>query len=222
MRIGIKKIVDLYYTALMTTLVFTFADHLLQGIVQYYCKDLLLYILMWLSLVIQTTFAYVHIIKVPNKNYTTKAFLWGSVDIGVALYVCASIGSTCKSNEYIELSSYLHLSIPFLILSCSQLIWFITVKEFNVSAIFRISILFLGMLAVTISECVNHSFWNLVAIVVLIVLLGILRVLDTSPRFFANVVTKIWEKIKVKYIKKGFHAQLKEEHDTDVSKPIEQ
>ena len=95
-------------------------------------------------------------------------------------------------------------------------------KEFNVSAIFRISILFLGMLAVTISECVNHSFWNLVAIVVLIVLLGILRVLDTSPRFFANVVTKIWEKIKVKYIKKGFHAQLKEEHDTDVSKPIEQ
>lgn len=50
----IKKVVDIYYTALMTFLVFTFADHLLQGLIQSFCIDLFLYAIMWLSLVLQT------------------------------------------------------------------------------------------------------------------------------------------------------------------------
>lgn len=185
----------------MTTLVFTFADRLLQGLIQYFCFDLLLYTFMWISLVVQTTLAYIHIIQVPNDHYTIKSFLWGSADIGVALYVCAAIGSTCKSDEYIELSNYLHLSIPFLVLSFTQLIWFATVKEFNIPAIFRICILFVGMLAVTISEGINHSFWNLIVIVLLIILLGILRAINKAPKIFDTSVTKIWEKIKKKYSK---------------------
>ena len=64
----IKKVVDIYYTALMTFLVFTFADHLLQGLIQSFCIDLFLYAIMWLSLVLQTTFAYVHIRKVDLKS----------------------------------------------------------------------------------------------------------------------------------------------------------
>lgn len=182
----------LYYPALMTFLVFTFANNLLQGLIHGFCFDLLLYTIMWLFLVLQTTFAYVHIDKIKSGDYTVKAFISDSIDVGIAIYVCAAIGSTYNGNVYSELAHYQHLSVPFLILAINQFLWFVIVKEFNIPAIFRISILFFGMLAVTISEWICHSFWNLVIVVILIVSLGILRAIDKAPKSFEQLAVKIW------------------------------
>ena len=192
MEIGLKSLVRLYYTSLMTYLVFTFADNLLRGLIHSFCVELLLFTIMWLFLVLQATFAYVHIEKVESKNYSIKAFISDSFDIGFAIYVCAAIGSTYNGDTYNELSHYQHLSVPFVLLAVNQFSWFIIVKEFNFQAIFRISILFFGMLAVTISECVCHNIWNLVVIVILIVLLGILRTIDKAPSFFKRIVERLW------------------------------
>lgn len=193
-----KHIVDVYYSALMTFLVFTFADNLLRGIIQYFSFELLLYAIMWIFLVIQTTFAYIHIKNVDPANYPTKALLSDCLDIVIAIYVCAAIGGVYGRNEGSELSSYLHLSIPFLILSINQFSWFIVVHEFNVPAIFRISILFCGMLAVSVSELLCHNFWNLVVVVALIALLGILRAINKAPAVFNFVTTRMWEMVKKK------------------------
>lgn len=192
MEITLKNIVRLYYPTLMTFLVFTFADNLLQGLIHSFCIDMLLYTIMWIFLVLQATFAYVHIEKIKAENYTIAAFLSDSIDVGIAVYVCAAIGSTYSANGYSELSHYQHLSVPFLILAINQFSWFVIVKEFNVPAIFRICILFFGMLAVTISECIHHSFWNLLAVVVLIVLLGILRAIDKAPNSFKGMAKSLW------------------------------
>ena len=156
---------------------------------------------MWLFLVIQTIFAYVHIQKIKPEDYTIAAFISDSIDILVAIYVCAAIGTTYRANAYCELTNYIHLSAPFIVLAINQFSWYIIVKEFNAPAIFRISILFFGMVAATISESLNHSFLNLVVVVSLIVLLGILRAINKSPRLFTKVVTKIWEHVKVKCLK---------------------
>ncbi len=194
----LKRLVDLYYTALMTFLVFTFADHLLQGLIQCFCIDLFLYGLMWFSLVLQTTFAYVRIRNVDIQKYPVKALVFDCLDIAIAIYVCAAIGSTYNADGYCELGNYLHLSVPFLILSINQFLWFVMVREFNVPAIFRICILFIGMTTITITECVCHSFWNLVAVVSLIVFLGIMRAINKAPNLFDKVVTGLWGFVKRK------------------------
>lgn len=192
MKIGYKILVRLYYTSLMTYLVFTFADSLLRGLINSMCIELLLYTIMWLFLVLQATFAYVQIERVEEEDYTIKALISDSIDIGIAIYVCAAIGSTYSANAYSELAHYQHLSIPFLILAINQFSWFVIVKEFNVPALFRICILFFGMLAVTISESLCHNFWNLVVIVVLIVLLGILRTVNKAPGSFEGTAKRLW------------------------------
>lgn len=197
MKIGYKILVRLYYTSLMTYLVFTFADSLLRGLINSMCVELLLYTIMWLFLVLQATFAYVHIERVEEEDYTIKALISDSIDIGIAIYVCAAIGSTYSANTYSELTHYQHLSVPFLILAINQFSWFVIVKEFNVPAIFRISILFCGMLAVTLSETLYHSIWNLVAVVVLIVLLGILRAVDKAPGSFKGFADKLWKYVNI-------------------------
>lgn len=202
MKIGLKKLVRLYYTALMTFLVFTFADKLLQGLIHSFCIELLLYTLMWLLLVVQATFAYVHIERIKPEKYTIMAFISDSIDIGIAIYVCAAIGSTYSADVYSELEHNQHLSVPFLILAINQFSWFMIVKEYNKEAIFRICILFFGMLAVTISESICHSSWNMVAVVVLIVVLGILRAINKAPDSFEGTAAKLWKYVsKMKRIR---------------------
>lgn len=204
-EIKAKNIVDQYYPALMLFLVFTFANNLLQGIIQNFSIVLLLYIIMWAFLTIQTTYAFKRIKEVEPKNYPTGALLSDCLDISIAIYVCAAIGGVSGWGENHELSSYLHLSIPFLVLSINQFIWFILVKNFDVPAIYRIGILFCGMSMVTISEAISHDFWNLVAIVSLIVVLGILRTIDKAPTPFHKIATKIWDSVKRK-LKYSQHA----------------
>ena len=215
MKVDFQKLIKAFYVPLTVFLMFTFAWKLLEGLINCFCADLVLYTLMWLFLVLQTIFAYVHIMNITPKEYTIFAFISDSIDMMVAVYVCAAIGSTYNANVYTELASYIHLSAPFIVLALNQFSWYVLIKEFNVPAIFRISILFSGMLAVTISECINHSFWNLVVIVVLIALLGILRVINKAPQSFTKVVTKIWKYVKVRY-KKNVHSQIEGKQNTDV------
>lgn len=193
-----KQIIDLYYPALMLFLVFTFADNLLRGIIQCFSLELLLFIIMWLFLTIQTTFAYIRLKDINSKEYPTGALLSDCLEIIIAIYVCAAIGSVYSRGETHELRSYLHLSIPFVILSINQFTWFIIVRKFDIPAIFRICILFCGMIAVSISELINHSFWNLLIIVGLIVLLGILRAIDKAPKPFSKLATRLWTTVKKK------------------------
>ena len=196
MKVDFKRLINVFYAALIIFLLFTFAEKLLQGLIYNFCIDLVLYTLMWLFLVMQTTFAYVHIMHIKPEEYTISAFISDCIDIGIAIYVCAAIGGTYSSNEYKGLTNYIHLSAPFILFAINQFSWYIIVKEFNVPAIFRISILFFGMLAITISECICHSFWNLVAVVVLIVSLGILRAIDKTPKTFERLSIKLWKQVK--------------------------
>ena len=193
-----KRIINLYYPALMIFLVFTLADNLLRGIIHCFSLDLLLFIIMWLFLTIQTTFAYIRLIDFDPKEYPTGALLSDCLGIIIAIYVCAAIGSVYNRGEISELSSYLHLSIPFVILSINQFTWFVIVREFDIPAIFRICILFFGMIAASISELINHSFWNLLIVVGLIVLLGILRAIDKAPDPFCKLATRLWKSVKKK------------------------
>lgn len=190
-----KRIIYLYYPALMIFLVYTFAVRLLREIFQNPSVELVLYIVLWLFLTIQTTFAYIRIKNVPPQQYPMQALLSDCTDIIIAIYVCAAIGGIGQGSNHI-MNTYLHLSIPFLILSVNQFCWFVIVRNFDIPAIFRICILFVGMLAVTISEGIYHSFWNLVVIVFLIVSLGILRAIDKAPNSFERKVTNIWQAAK--------------------------
>ena len=191
-----KLIVNLYYPALMIFLVYTFADRLLRGIIQNCTIELLLYLFMWIFLTIQTTYAYIRIKNVDPKDYSTMALLSDCLDILIAIYVCAAMGGMYGMNENNELCSYLHFSIPFLVLSVNQFSWFVMVKKFDIPAIFRISILFFGMLTISVSELINHSFWNLFAVSFLIVLLGVLRAINKAPGKYGDTVTKIWYDVK--------------------------
>ena len=194
-----KLIVNLYYPALMLFLVYTFADRLIRGIIQNCTIELLLYLFMWIFLTIQTTYAYIRIKNVDPQDYSTMALLSDCLDILIAIYVCAAMGGMYGLNENNELSSYLHFSIPFLVLSVNQFSWFVMVKKFDIPAIFRISILFFGMLTISVSELISHSFWNLFAVSFLIVLLGILRAINKAPGKFGDIVTKIWYNVKRKW-----------------------
>lgn len=187
-----KRIIDKYYTALMVFLVFTFADHLLQGIIQKPSIELALYILLWITLTIQATYSYICIRGVKPENYSKKALLSDCLDIAVAVYVCAAISCVYVGDNSLGLKSFLHLSIPFFVLSINQFSWFAMVKDFNIPAIFRIVILFCGMTAVSISELICHGLWNLAFIVCLIVALGIMKPIDKAPKFFGKMATRIW------------------------------
>lgn len=194
-----KRIVYLYYPALMIFLVYTFADTLLRGIIHHFSIDVLLYTLLWLFVTIQATFAYIRIRNVKPKNYPVKALLSDCLDILLVVYICAAINGIYGRNETSELSSYLHLSIPFFILSINQFSWFVIVRNFDIPAVFRLSILFVGMLTIIVSEIVCHSFVNLVAVVIIIVLLGILRAVNKAPGSFGKMAIWLWGSVKKKW-----------------------
>ena len=163
----------------MVFLVFTFANDLLRGIIEEGCLEYALYMIFWVALVIQTTFAYRHIMAIEEKDYTVKVLISDCIDIVVEIFVCAVIGSTYGANGYHELPNYKLLSIPFIVLAVNQIYWFSCVEKNDNYAITRLIILFVGMLAITISESICHSIWNLVAFVIIHALaMVILRAFD--------------------------------------------
>lgn len=180
----------------MTTLVFTFACQLLQCLIQSFCTDMLLYLIMWISVVIQATFAYIRISKTNQTAYPIMALILDGLDLGIGLFICAIIAGRCNEYGYQPLNSYLLLSIPFLLYSISQFCWFIVVREFDIPALFRITVLGIGMLTISILELLTHNSWSLLIISVLLVLLGILRIINKAPILFSKFVSQWWKQIK--------------------------
>ncbi len=180
-KIDNKRIIKLYYTALMTFLVFTFANDLLRKVIEDGRTEYVLYLVFWVALVIQTTFAYKHIMAIKPKKYKVLVLVSDCIDVIIEIFVCAVISSTYHSNNYHELADYRLLSIPFMLLAINQICWYIGVRERNRRAITRLIILFIGMLMVTISESICHSIYNLAIFVIVHALaMAILRAFDET------------------------------------------
>lgn len=183
MKIDNKRIIKLYYTALMTFLVITFANGLLQKVIEYSSNtEYVLYLIFWIALVIQTTYAYRHIMAIKQKRYKALILVSDCLDVLIEVFVCAVI-CTYTSNGYHGLEDYRLLSIPFMVLAVNQICWYIGVHERNWRAIIRLIILFVGMLTVTISESICPGNWNLAIFVIVHALaMAILRAFDETRR----------------------------------------
>lgn len=198
-KIGLPEIINVLYTALIIFLVFTAATDLLKGLILEFHIELLLYVILWISMVIQTIFAYKHIRDVSG-NYQSLAFLSDCFDICIFIYVCAVIGSTYNNitKDFSDMDTYWHISIPFLILSFNQLCWYIFVKEKRKSAaVFRLILLFTVMLAATILDETYHNVWMLAAIVGgNFLIMVILRAIDWAPNCFVAQIDELQENPK--------------------------
>lgn len=180
MKIDNKRIINLYYTALMVFLVFTFANGLLQKVIENGSTEYVLYIIFWMALVIQTTFAYRHIMAIKQKKYKALVLVSDCLDVLIEVFVCSVI-STYTSNGYHALDDYRLLSIPFMILAINQVCWFAIVEKENKLAIGRLILLLVGMLTVTILESIDHNIYNLAIFVIVHALsMAILRAFDET------------------------------------------
>ena len=99
--VGYPEIINVFYTALMIFLVFTAGNDLFKGLMGEFHIELLLYVILWGSMVIQTIFAYKHI-TVVSDNYKSLAFLSDSLDICIFIYVCAAIIKTSKPSGFYD------------------------------------------------------------------------------------------------------------------------
>lgn len=193
-KIGFPDIINVLYTALIIFLVFTAATDLLKGLIIEFHIELLLYVILWISMVIQTIFAYKHIRDVSD-NYKSLAFLSDCFDICIFIYVCAVIGTTYDNitKDFSDMDTYWHISIPFLILSFNQLCWYIFVKEKRKSAaVLRLILLFILMLTTTILDETNHNVWMLATIVGgNFFIMVILRALDWAPKCFKDQIDEL-------------------------------
>lgn len=198
-KTGFPRLINVLYTALLVFLVFTAANDLVKGIIEKFHVGLLLYIVLWVSMVIQTIFAYKHIREV-SYNYKSLAFISDCVDICIFLYVCAAIGSTCTDSGFYDLDTYRHISIPFLILSFNQLCWYIFVKEKRKSAaVLRLILLFAVMLTTTLFDPTCHTVWMLATIVGgNFLIMVVFRAIDWAPKCFINQIDILSKKTKHK------------------------
>lgn len=191
-KVRYSKIINIFYSALMVFLVFTAGNDLIKGLIGGFHAELLLYVLLWLTMVIQTTFAYVHIRKV-SKNYKILAFLSDCIDICIFIYVCAAIINTCKNGAFDDMDSYRHISVPFLILSFNQLCWYIFVKEKQkAAAVIRLVLLFAVMLTTTLLEKEHHNIGMLATIIISnFMIMVILRAINWAPESFKKQMDEI-------------------------------
>ncbi len=198
-KTGFPKLINVLYAALLVFLVFTAANDLVKGIIKEFHVELMLYIVLWVSMVIQTIFAYKHIRDVAY-NYKSLAFLSDCFDIALFIYVCAAIGSTCTDRGFDDLESYRHISIPFLILSFNQLCWYIFVKEKRKSAaVLRLILLFAVMLTATLFEPTFHTIWMLATIVGgNFLIMVVFRAIDWAPKCFINQIDILSKEAKHK------------------------
>lgn len=198
-KIGLPELINVYYTALMIFLVFTAGNDIFKGIQKDFHWELIFYLFLWLSMVIQTTFAYKHIKEIPPKNYNNYAFLSDILDICLFIYVCTAIGNTYNvlTEKFEDMPTYRRISIPFLILSVNQFCWYVVVQERNMKAVFRLILLFVVMLTATILDIWFHKTWLLLGIVVgnATIMVG-LRAWNKAPKAFENKLIDWWEKLK--------------------------
>ena len=196
-KVGCPEIINVLYTALMIFLVFTAGNDLFKGLMGEFHIELLLYVILWGSMVIQTIFAYKHITLVSD-NYKSLAFLSDSLDIFIFIYVCAAISKTCKPCGFYDMDTYRHISIPFLVLSFNQLCWYIFVKEKRKSAaVIRLTLLFAVMLTTTLFDKTYHNIWMLATIVGgNFFIMVILRAIDWAPKCFEDQIDELTKETK--------------------------
>lgn len=175
------RIFQLYYPALMTFIVFTIAGNLIQNVLKTCTLENILLLLLCVFIAIHLTGSYLRIDDWSKERYPVPELISDCIDILCAIYICSAIVRLSDADEYI---SYLHLSIPFLIVSINQFWWFVFMRKFDIPALFRTCILFLGMVLVTVIETVVRTNNSLIAIVVIIAILAGLMILDKSPRWF--------------------------------------
>lgn len=194
MKIDNKQLINKYYTALMLYLVFTFADTLLQGLIpQVDSLELWMYTLLGLSLIIQTTLAYKHIMVIKEKAYSTCALVSDSIDIGFSIFICAAISSTINEGTHHLMDNYLFLSIPFLLLSINQFIWYIIVREYNPRAILQLLIFFVGTLVATVFGLIYPGVWFLTFLALWhFAIMAIFRRFGKAPKSFTTAVKPMW------------------------------
>lgn len=207
-KIGLPELINVYYTALMIFLVFTAANDIFKGILNDFYWELILYLVLWLSMVMQTTFAYKHIKEIPPKNYNNYAFLSDILDICLFIYVCTAIGNTYNAltEKFEDMPTYRRISIPFLILSVNQFCWYVVVQERNMKAVFRLILLFVVMLTATILDIWFH---NIVTLGIIVggnfVIMVFLRWIEYTPKAFENKLNDWWKKLKktkaIKWVK---------------------
>ena len=195
-----KRIINVYFPALMVFFVFRFADNLLKNLVLNPSAENLLFIIVWFFTAVQITLAYSRSVRLEDRKYPIVALITDSIDILCAIYLC-SIMSCFKE---ITPQSYLHLSVPYIMIAIAQFFWFVSMRIFDIPALVRLFILFVGMVLISMSEMICHSIWNLLAIVVLIAVLGILRVVDNVPNKLREVIITIWNNIKEKWFPQFF------------------
>lgn len=190
-----REIFNVYFPGLIMFTVFSFANELLKKLVFSYSLETMLLTILWIALIIQITYAYTRGLKYKDVRRPDLAVIASGLEIICVIYMCSIMGGY----ENTVMPNYLHLTVPFIGIVFSQFTWFVFVRSFDVPALFRLSFLFMGMVVVSIVEKCSHNIWNLVAIDVLIVFLGILRMVNKAPSLFTKIVTKIWVKIKSKY-----------------------
>ena len=172
-----KRIINLYYPAMMVFFVFTLADNLLKKLVFDFSIETLLYVLLWFCMVIHITLARTRGIEWSDRDYPLSALIADMFDILCAIYLCSIIGGYNNA----VLSSYLYISVPYIVVSVAQFLWFVFMQSIDTPALFRIAILFGGMVGISISEIYCHSLCNLLLIVTLIAILVVLRIWNKFP-----------------------------------------
>lgn len=185
-----KRIIGFFYPAMMVFFVFTLADNLLKKLVFDFSIETLLYVVLWFFTVIQLTYARIRGIEWEDRDYPVGALLMELVDVLCAVYLCSMLGGYKET----PLSSYLHITGPYIGVSIAQFFWFVFMRSFDIPAMMRLLILFVGMIAISISELLCHNIWNLVAVIILITILAILRVWNKAPSKIQDKIQTVWDK----------------------------
>ena len=182
------RIFQLYYPSLMTFIIFTLADVLLQNLMTSYSLENFLYIFLCVFIAVHLTGSYLRIDDWSRERYPMSALISDCVDILIAIYICSSIARYSKTTDEI---SYLHLSIPFFLVSINQFWWFVFMRKFDTPALLRISILFFSMATISIIESNIHTKYSLVAIVAVIIILACFMIWDKSPKWFDTLSIRL-------------------------------
>lgn len=221
-KVGYPELINVYYTALMIFLVFTAGNNLVKGLSDGIHIEWGLYVLLWGSMVIQTTFAYKHIKEIPPKKYNKWAFASDCLDICIFIYVCYMIGQTCVADKFIDLDTYRHISIPFLILSVNQFCWYVLVREKEyASAVFRLVLLFIVMLTVTILDRLCHcSLWLYIIVIGNVFIMVYLRTTKWVPNCIEKMFRKWWGIVKKTKIGRKLLEKLSKKEKADQEEMI--
>lgn len=183
-----KKIFEVYFPGVMMFAMFSFANDILKKLVFHFSYEILLFSILWVLLIFHITSAYTRGLRYIKTEKHTLVLLAGLFEIMCAIYMC----SIMAGYENTVMPNYLHITVPFIGIVFSQFFWFILARIFDVPALFRLFVLFIGMLFISVFELISHNLWNLVVIIILLFFLVLLRQINKSPQFFYTFATHLF------------------------------